>query len=275
MVYYVHTSYALSGTVSTPYYGQYFQESVFYKKIHYEISLRVPDSIKNSTDIRLVLEMEFDLELDIKEKITISGPGSFKSEELDSEHQMYVKNISMVDIDRIRVMFYRSIESDDLRLWETKRNTGLRLSWYFQYSTFEEAMTYYQHGDFIRIANIIHEGHDVRRLWENVQYPRNILFLKRKSSNFPKCYKRWIGGILDRQYTRNLLKDLFKNYADVSLDPIYDDIEDGTLEEAGRLYYYLLHCPVNVEKGLEAKKFYDELIQKQSLKTIITTLGNL
>ena len=80
---------------------------------------------------------------------------------------------------------------------------------------------------------------------------------------------------MDRQYTRSLLKDLFKNYEDVSLDPIYEDIEDGTLEEAGRVYYYLVHCPVNVEKSLEFKKFYDELIQEQSLKTIITTLGNL
>ena len=80
---------------------------------------------------------------------------------------------------------------------------------------------------------------------------------------------------MDRQYARNLLKDLFKHYEAVSLDPIHDDIEDRTLEEAGRVYYYLVHCPVDVEKGLEVKKFYDELIQEQSVRTIITTLGNL
>ena len=168
------------------------------------------------------------------------------------------------------------MDSDELRLWETKRNTGFRLSWYFQYSKLEEAaMPYYQHGDYVKIANIIHQGYDLRRLWENVQRPRNILFFKRKSNNFPKCFNKWIGGVLDRQYTRNLLKDLFKNYEDVSLDPIHDDIEDGTLEEAARVYFYLLHCPVNVKKGLEVKKFYDELIQEQPLKTIIATLGNL
>ena len=167
------------------------------------------------------------------------------------------------------------MDSDDLQHWESKRNTGFRLSWYFQYSTFEEASPYYQHGDYIKIANIIHQGYDLRRLWETVQYQRNILFLKRKLNNFPKCFKRRIGGNLDRQYTRSLLKDLFKNYEDVALDPIYEDIEDGTLEEAGRVYYYLVHCPVNVEKSLEFKKFYDELIQEQSLKTIIATLGNL
>ena len=80
---------------------------------------------------------------------------------------------------------------------------------------------------------------------------------------------------MDRQYTRSLLRDFSKNYEAVSQDPIYDDIEDGTLKEAGRIYYYLVHCPVNVEKGLEVKKFYDELIQEQPLKTIIATLGNL
>ena len=80
---------------------------------------------------------------------------------------------------------------------------------------------------------------------------------------------------MDRQYTRSLLRDFSKNYEAVSQDPIYDDIEDGTLEEAGKIYYYLVHCPVNVEKGLEVKKFYDELIQDHSLKTIITALGNL
>ena len=80
---------------------------------------------------------------------------------------------------------------------------------------------------------------------------------------------------MDRKYARDLFIEFSKDYETVSLDPIHDDIEDGTLEEAGKVYYYLVHCPVNVDKGLEVKKFYDELIQEHSLKTIITALGNL
>ena len=32
-------------------------------------------------------------------KITISGPNSYEVEKLESEHQMYAKNISIVDTD--------------------------------------------------------------------------------------------------------------------------------------------------------------------------------
>ena len=49
MVYYKHTTFALAGTMETPYYGQHFHKSKFYSDLLYTVSIRVPDSISNST----------------------------------------------------------------------------------------------------------------------------------------------------------------------------------------------------------------------------------
>ena len=68
---------------------------------------------------------------------------------------------------------------------------------------------------------------------------------------------------------------LFKNDEDVSIEPLFPDIKEETLGEAARIYFYMIHCPDNIEKSLYLKKFYDDLIQQQSLKTIILTLGDI
>ena len=49
MVYYKHTTFALAGTMETPYYGKHFHKTKFYNDLLYTVSIRVPDSISNST----------------------------------------------------------------------------------------------------------------------------------------------------------------------------------------------------------------------------------
>ena len=158
--------------------------------------------------------------------------------------------------------------------WESKRNTGFKLSWHFIYSSLEEATPYYHHGSFIKLANILHEGNEPKRLWERVKNARNLLFYDKTSRDFPKCRKNYRGGLLDLRYITSLYKQVQTGHENVSLEPLYPDtITDGTLEEAARIYFYLVHCPENIVAGLEVKRFYDDLIQLQSLKTILLTFG--
>ena len=177
-------------------------------------------------------------------------------------------------IDTVGVSFYRSISPRAMEKWESKRNTGFKLSWHFIYSSLEEATPYYHHGSFIKLANILHEGNEPKRLWERVKNARNLLFYDKTSRDFPKCRKNYRGGLLDFRYITSLYKQVQTGHENVSLEPLYPDtITDGTLEEAARIYFYLVHCPENIVAGLEVKRFYDDLIQLQSLKTILLTFG--
>ena len=273
MVYYKHSTYALAGTVETPYFRQPFERSSFYRYFQYAVSIRVPDSIVNSSAIRLVLHMEYDTsEYDT---LRVVGP---ESSQLEEGNKMFSLNVSMVDeysyvVESVAVSFYRRIKSSELDRWERRRNTGLRLSWTFQYSDIEEAFTFYQHGAYRQFANLIHEGRDLKSLWEQVKLSRNLLFLNKHSDDFPSCGSSRVGGILKDWIS--LYKDVKKNYEDVSIEPLYPAIKKETLGEAARIYFYMIHCPDNIEKSLYLKKFYDDLIQQQSLKTIILTLGDI
>ena len=222
-----------------------------------------------------MLHVEYDISE--YETLRIIGPQGIQLEE---KYKTYTLNVSLKEvnsalIDSVSVTFYRGIKASEMDTWEAKRNTGLRLSWHFKYSSYEEAKNYYHHSAYVFMANIIHQGHRLKRLWKNVKFSRNLLFLNKTSDDFPSCGRGKTGGMLHNKYIISLSKDVKKNYENVSFDAPYPTIKNETLREAARIYFYLIHCPENVEKSLDMKTFYDDLIQKQSLTTILLTLGIL
>ena len=54
---------AASGTFSTPYFREAFNSKTFDGQLSFAVTLRMPDHIKNRTDICLVLQIDYDLEM--------------------------------------------------------------------------------------------------------------------------------------------------------------------------------------------------------------------
>ena len=94
-------------------------------------------------------------------------------------------------------------------------------------------------------------------------------FLNGKSSaDLPKCER---GEFVD---SPELGQNLSHFFPSVSSQPIFEgNITEETLSAAAEMYFYLVRCPENVKKSFLFSQFYQDLIGKHSLRTVLLTLG--
>ena len=126
---YIVTTTAFEGTVSTPFFKQPFDENTFQNHLNFMIYINVPESIQQNKNMSLVINVDYDLgEVGNSEYMKMSkNPKFLKNEEIISR----TYNVTEDEDSPFLVRYMRVMNEDQLTSWKSKRNTGMKVTWYY------------------------------------------------------------------------------------------------------------------------------------------------
>ena len=279
----MYSTSALAGTASSPFFKYPYEAETFEKNIRFKIGFDKP---KNAT---LTTNIEINFEFDMDFGIGIIGTGQYKNglfqrqEEKELDHfSSSTKNFTQKFLlgtpkgDRDPYLFVelrRQMNDESWRLWRTKRNTGMRLSWSYDDPDLEPDYKYRdENKDFIKLANILHSQNNKKQLWREIKTQRN-----NELDNITEGQNCAGDNLLNDQLKQALIASLFSSVgADVPDSPDYaETISAETLAEAQKMFYYLTRCPNFYKTGYHLKHFFFNLINYYPMKTVLLTLTRL
>ena len=157
---------------------------------------------------------------------------------------------------------------EDLFRWKSKRNTGLKVTWYYDTESSPEYKYRAKNTHFTRLANIIHNNSDYRkRIWSEIGWARYNYFSNLTGEE--NCIGE---NMANYQQKIKLIQRIFSFFPETSNEPIFEkEISSETLETAQKMFYSLTRCPHHYEAARELTLFFYRL-NKFSFKTIFVTL---
>ena len=243
-------SAALSGSVSTPYFGKPFDEDKFEKEFLSEIYIYISEQIADGG--YLVVDIEYDIEESSDDYIWIREEkfDEFENEYIYDGHPEYIPRVRDGHIikyfyaaeydeqdnddffktgiklkKRIVVRYYRNIHNG-YSIWKAKRNTGMKVSWRYEPAPATEVRAEERYVEdnklFILLANIVHQYNGTTEELEDLV--KTISKEKQKEKQTLKS--EVCRNLEDEKITSNT----FKN---ISTKPIYNP--EITNESLGKI----------------------------------------
>ena len=269
---------ALSGSFSTPYFGQPFDESKFEQQLESEIYIYVSQQISDGGYI--VVDIEYDTGEFSTSEYVILREGNQPSEYLDKTGDGHViKHYERVKYERftvdngnsgesnigkrIYVKYYRNIY-DQYLSWKTKRNTGMKVKWHYEPKNELRPDDKFVEDNklFILLANILHQSNgQTEDIEDLVQAIRKEKQKEKQTRNSEFC----------RNFENENM--ILTKYENISMKPIHSgEISEESLEAAASLYHSIVFCP---DSDPLIVKFYKNLVEHFPLETILKTLARI
>ena len=222
---------AVSGTFSTPHFGEKFSEEDFDLELSFHISIYVPEEIRKNGSISLVIDIDYDIEENLLTrlaeflKVYGSEADYYDREQLNTTLKKYKKKFPLKGDEYYIVAYTRDMYESDYQLWKSKRHIGMRVSWYYNDTVLPDQKYLSDNKEFISLVNTVHENRTgIRRELRRKRH--DIL------DDHPHCYVGRLSGLYGNIKLPSIL-------ANVSDEPIYTNkISQETLTTAGRLYFY-------------------------------------
>ena len=123
---------------------------------------------------------------------------------------------------------------------------------------------------FIKMVNVLHDAAKGNNpSLENITKSTRLDFLSGLIFNYQlKCQKG--------RYSPQLEEMVSDQLGNVSSEDIYrKEVSEESLQTAGELYIYLVHCPDNYSPIERLKGFYTPLIEESSLRTLLLSLARM
>ena len=131
MIDYTHESYALSGNISSEFYGERFSLNKLERNVDYQVQIHIPPDLQNKKNITLILTLEWARPKNGKSKVMISKcnsgiyTGRYTSGSLlqdDTECHVNTRDSP------IRVTYYHKIKAGEIQI---NYMPGFKLRWYY------------------------------------------------------------------------------------------------------------------------------------------------
>ena len=272
---------AASGSFSTPYFGQPFDDKTFDGKFESEIYIYGPDNLNES--ISLVIAIDYDISFG--ENILLQEAELEVENVVGGSHKKeYYKTIGNITLDRNKRHDQRkyliNVETSlsNKKVFKPKRIflkysrdttaefysgggrpvAGMKVSWFYSSPEKISPNSRYLEDNkhFLMVSNIIHQEGATTSLEDLVS---NIISLKKQKA-------RCTTG-LDNE-------DLFlEKYGNVSEEPIYkNNITEESLEIAAKIYFQIVFCH---DYDLASLNFYQNLFENFPLETVLKTLARI
>ena len=268
-------SSGVSGEISTPYFGQPFNASLFEYNARYLLYINLKSkTLRKNPNISLVIEVEFDI-LDINdERLTIQEESSVEDyESIFLTGLNTIRRYRAPTQDVYQVSFIRNIQEENMKLLENKTTTGMRVRWFYTEPVKPQAKYKSDNRYFIVLANILQETEDLDKFIEVLQTAR-FEFLKSFSWNSGLCEKGSLGSKPIKELFKSITKSL--GYDSLPYRAYYNprqNMSEATLSLAEKWFVYLVDCPLSGSDNL--KGFLDDLFTNYSLKTIVFYLARI
>ena len=249
---------ATSGAVATPHFKQRFNERNFETHLYYLLEIEILEDVPYELST-LIVEVEHDLE-----EISYVEYVRVNSENIDTTEEKVTLEYPL-DTGSVIVEYNREIREEDMKKWEKKRNTGMRVRWYYSKDVTSQPPLESKNRVLTQLANVLHEQAEPGEVWREVKDFR-AEFLQ----DGIQC-EEW--KIAHSYY---LQLGLANFYGNVTSEPVYkDEISEETLETAAKMFVFMLHCPDRYGTINDELNFFDELFREKSKETIIKTLGSI
>ena len=220
---------AVSGTFSTPHFGEIFNEEDFVLELFFHLSIYVPKKIRNNGSFSLVIDIDYDIEENkltrLAEILKVYGSevDYWDREELNATQKKYRKEFPLQGDAYYTVAYTREIYESDYQLWKSRRHVGMRVSWHYNDTVQPDQKYLTDNEDFIALANAVHENRPGLR--EELMRKRNEVL-----NDHPECYAGKLSDLSGHIQLPSL--------GNVSTEPVYtNNITQETLDIAGKLYF--------------------------------------
>ena len=270
-------SSALSGTVSTPFFNEEFNQQTFKRNITFRIEIDKPNISHDNTTIDIKIDFDTDKQIigrDWEIVKLVNGQkdwwNPFSGEEILMEITNATSFTTKYFVNEYNsyfcVEFRRNMSVEDVYRWKHKRNTGLRLSWSYSDKELVQEYKYRQQNEhFINLVNNLHKLRNKDIIEEAIKKNRNVYLENLKMGE--TCIDNVIKSN-DEIYKLEGISEDTTNYG--------NEISDETLLEAQKMFYYLARCPNVYDKAFDLKNQFSRLItSSSSVKTVVVTLARL
>ena len=264
------TTYASSGSVSTVGFREPFEERKFPLYSKQKVIISLPKEIQYVENASIVIRIEHDTESRENIKFRYDNIDLSKKEPLLME--MPVKWCGRL----CAITFDRRMEEDYFKRWKSKRLTGMNISWYYNTSVQSQGYFTKRNENFIRMVNIIQQSDpkQTENIWEFVKEVKSNWTLNVGIYDF-EGNERAFGNLIRAIHISNFQRDLETAFhlVNISSEPMDVHITSETLKTASEMFLYLSVYPDSYWLGW--MRLYKELLEKFSLRTIITTLAGI
>ena len=277
-------TYATSGIVISPYFGDKFDINSFELKTSSVIEIKNPyyDAFDDDGHYgNLTLKFKYDIE-DEMEWIKVNNVQEFLNPK-EHEYELTIPNLESV-----KVIFNRHFDFwTDLK---TKRFTGFRLEWVYNNKGLNETIhRYYKTASlghknvyilYIVLANLVHslEQSSYEDLWRVVkQVKADWVDVIAKPDN------NGYGGYWDGGDALEMFQDIFKEIKEkgnfkkklIPRTPMYEkEITNFTLETAAKMFLYIM-TEQKDKDWLDWKEEYSEWLTTSSLRRLQGNIADL
>ena len=251
---------AVSGTFSTPHFGEKFSAEDFDLELSFHISIYVPEEIRKNGSISLVIDIDYDIEetwsvhILFTEFLKVYGSEADWHDRklLNTTLKKYKKEFPLKGDEYYTVAYTRNMFESDYQLWTSKRHIGMRVSWYYNDTVLPDQKYLSDNQEFIALVNAVHENRTgIRRELRRERH--DIL------DDHPHCYVGRLSGLYGLIKLPSIL-------ANVSDEPIYTNkISQETLTTAGRLYFYFREGTIQISIVTALKSVHNHKLHKRNL----------
>lgn len=297
MAYTLFTS-ATSGEIITPRFKSAFHQDW----LNYEMTFYIylPESIKKKPKTKVIFRMEFDVKENKGGKDEIFYPSS-RPKRINFENIKKIRKIQTFrfPLSKLQSQTYRKFEyrryldNIDVTLWKAKRETGMKLTWYYEEDGKiirpdpdkigdKRGPTYQSIGsarnqEFVRLTNVLYQlskkDISIDQLWIQLKRVR----IQEVDDSVIECEAiNDVDGprMLKSEKIVKQLTDIENYFGLISdAEPTYlEQIDNSTLTLGAEMYIYLLFCPTS-EMNI-FRNYYDSLFKYEPLQDIVTSLVN-
>ena len=242
---------AVSGSFSTPYFGEIFHEEDFELGLFFYINIYVPDKERENGSISLVIDINYDIEGNTEAVyVSSSETCSHFGEKLNATEKKYKKEYSLKGDVFYIVSFVRRIRRDESTY---QRHTGMRVSWYYNVTVQPDQKYLSDNQEFITLANAIHENRTGIR--------KELMRERHEALNYGNdedafcCESEGCSSKTDLK---------LPSLDNVSAKPVYkNNITGETLATAAKLYHYFREGFIQISKVIALYSVHN-ITQKKS-----------
>ena len=122
-------SYALSGNITSEYFGQKFNLDLIERNVNYQVQIHIPDYLKNNENISIHLKYEWIRPDKGSGRVSMSKDpnGHFTLQ----DYKEYSLNLKHDTLDFIRVNYIYKLTEKDFQNFQMDSMPGFKLSWYY------------------------------------------------------------------------------------------------------------------------------------------------
>ena len=259
-MFYFYNTYASSGEVTTPLYGQPWNITNFDRDLYFQVRVHRPWK-GNEKNISIV----FQLEQDTLTELT-------GLDEMSSSHWNFHKDETNIRLEGTTVnsnYFYiylnRLISSEEAAKIRREKMPGMRVAWHYNDTVRQEYDFNTENQNFVRLVNILHLS-SLDQVWRAVREAK-YLYIEDIS-------KYCLHEMIKDSIVSERLDFIEAKLGLETVSEVQEDVSDESLTGAGEMFVHLVYCHDHrrIQSWLQ---LYPDLLTNYSATALILTLSRI